>query len=151
MAFTFVSGGSAGPDFSVVEKGDSVVFSDISENDQDKTFVAPYDMEVQGVRVEYSAINAGGTRLVRIEWLLTDSDICMSRQFQATPIADDQFAFEVSSDVNYIAAVDSATYTINGFERVPPICLRKGHSLRLVASSTQSNDDMFVIIRGVAT
>lgn len=148
MAFTF-DGGTTTVDMTSIHEGDVVIYSDTDANDQDKTFTATVDMDVLGIRIEFVAFAAAATRVVRYEWLNSDSDIIMSHVLSIAPTTGQIHAFEISPDVDITAGTEGAL-TDSFFERGPQMRLRIGHALHFVSTSGNAGDDMTVHIRGIA-
>lgn len=146
-----LDGGSASIDFTTVQHGDTVIFSDVDADEPLKTFVAPFDFEVIGIRIEYTCSATAGTRLIR--WEIrggSPTDIYFSHQLSVEPTANQVHAFEISPTVNITAGTEGGT-TDSFMERCPRVRVAKDHAFVFTVGASDTDDDMIIHIRGIAT
>lgn len=149
MVFT-LDGGTTAVDMTSVHAGDVVVFSDTELNDQGKNFIAPFDFDVTGIRIEYACSGTAGTRLIRYEQRTTGNDVVFSHQSSSTPIANEDFAIEFSPTVETATAPNDSTFVNSGFDKTPRIRIAMGQALIFTVTASHSADDMIIHIRGIA-
>lgn len=135
-----------------------VLISDTALNDADKSFVittilgAGKALEVDGIRVEFTATSDVATRLLTME--ITDaSDVIWTSRFDTDTdvVASADEAVELIAGGNPFVTGEDAGAAGDGPHKAPlppGLIVGAGQTLRIRFINTQAGDDMIIHIRG---